>query len=218
MLSQYYTTQKSGSDEITIQKSRFIGTVRRVETEEQAQEFIEEMKKKYHDATHNCSAYMIGEHDQIQKANDDGEPSGTAGVPILEVIKKQHLKDTAIVVTRYFGGIKLGAGGLIRAYSTTASQAIKTTGMVKRQLMQGYAVTIDYTLLGKTENALRNSSYLLESIDYQEKVILHVYTKVSETQTFTQWMTELTNALADIKETEKKYLEIPVTSTKENDD
>ena len=95
MLPTYYTVNQEGSDEQIIQKSRFIGYVKRVETEEEAQAFIEEIKKKHYDATHNCSAYVIGEHDQIQKANDDGEPSGTAGVPILEVIKKQGLKDTS---------------------------------------------------------------------------------------------------------------------------
>src|SRR5699024_7098601 len=121
MLSKYYTVKYKGADEVVIQKSRFIGYVKRVESEEEAQNFIQEIKKKHHDATHNCSAYVIGENDQIQKANDDGEPSGTAGIPILEVIKKQHLKDTAVVVTRYFGGIKLGAGGLIRAYGGTTS-------------------------------------------------------------------------------------------------
>src|SRR5690625_3762827 len=162
MLSSYFTVKKEGSAEVMIKKSRFIGYVKRVETEEDAQAFIQSIKKKHHDATHNCSAYMIGEHDQIQKANDDGEPSGTAGVPILEVLKKQGLKDTAVVVTRYFGGIKLGAGGLIRAYGSTTSQAIQTTGIVKRQLMQGFTVVVDYTLLGKLENSLRNSSYVLK--------------------------------------------------------
>src|SRR5699024_10060695 len=121
-------------DEQIIQKSRFIGYVKRVETEENALAFIDEIKKKHHDATHNCSAYLIGEHDQIQKANDDGEPTGTAGVPILEVLKKKKLKDTAVVVTRYFGGVKLGAGGLIRAYGSTTSKAINATGIVVREL------------------------------------------------------------------------------------
>src|SRR5690625_4457046 len=125
MIENYYTVKKEGSVQMTIQKSRFIGYVKRVETEEDAQDFIQEIKKKHHDATHNCSAYIIGEHDQIQKANDDGEPSGTAGIPMLEVLKKQKLKDTAVVVTRYFGGIKLGAGGLIRAYGNTTSETIR---------------------------------------------------------------------------------------------
>ena len=94
------------------------------------------MKKKYWDASHNCSAYLIGENDQIQKANDDGEPSGTAGVPILEVLKKRKLKDTVVVVTRYFGGIKLGAGGLIRAYGKATSEGLDAVGIVERRLMR----------------------------------------------------------------------------------
>src|SRR5690625_1378926 len=147
MLSSYFTVKKEGSAEVMIKKSRFIGYVKRVETEEDAQAFIQSIKKKHHDATHNCSAYMVGEHDQIQKANDDGEPSGTAGIPILEVLKRQNLKNTAVVVTRYFGGIKLGAGGLIRAYSQTTAEAIKATGVVKRELMQGIAIKVDYTFI-----------------------------------------------------------------------
>src|SRR6478735_5124674 len=140
--------------------------MKRVTTEEEAQQFIQDIKKQHWNATHNCSAYLIGERDQFQKANDDGEPSGTAGVPILEVLKKKGLKDTAVVVTRYFGGIKLGAGGLIRAYSGSASQSIDKIGVVKRQLMQLAGIHIDYTLLGKVENELRQSAYTLRNIDY----------------------------------------------------
>jgi uncharacterized YigZ family protein len=210
MLETYYTVKKEGMDEIIIQKSRFIGYVRRVESEEAAQQFIQEIKKKHADANHNCSAYMIGEHDQIQKANDDGEPSGTAGVPMLEVLKKQQLKDTAVVVTRYFGGIKLGAGGLIRAYGNTTSQAIKTTGVVKRQLMQGFSVTIDYTLLGKLENQLRNSDHILETIHYLEKVECIVYVESGKEEEFHQWIVNLTSDQAEIKETTKKYVEVEV--------
>ncbi|MUK90813.1 YigZ family protein [Ornithinibacillus sp. L9] len=215
MLSNYFTVNKEGSDELVIQKSRFIGYVRRVETEGEAQGFIQEIKKKHHDATHNCSAYIIGENDQIQKANDDGEPSGTAGVPILEVLKKQHLKDTAVVVTRYFGGIKLGAGGLIRAYGSTTSQAIQTTGIVKRQLMQGFSVTVDYTLLGKLENLLRNSEdYILETINYLENVEFIVFVQNGEEEAFEEWMVDLTNDQANIAKTDVKYIEIEVESTK----
>ncbi|MEW8974906.1 MAG: YigZ family protein, partial [Exiguobacterium sp.] len=115
-LSNYYTVKENGFHEIIIQKSRFITYLARATTEEQAQAFISELKKKHHNANHNCSAYVIGERNEIQKANDDGEPSGTAGVPMLEVLKKRDLRDTVVVVTRYFGGIKLGGGGLIRAY------------------------------------------------------------------------------------------------------
>lgn len=210
MLEHYYTVKKNGSHEIHIQKSRFIGYVRRVKTEEEAQNFIQEIKKKHHDATHNCSAYIIGDHDQIQKANDDGEPSGTAGVPMLEVLKRQSLKYTAVVVTRYFGGIKLGAGGLIRAYSTITSEAIKATGVVKRQLMQGMSVTIEYPLLGKLENALHQSDYIVDTINYLEHVELIIYVQVNEVKNFINWITDLTNGVAIITEKDKKYIEIDV--------
>lgn len=215
MLPTYFTVNKSGSDQLIIQKSRFIGYVKRVETEAEAQAFIDEIKKKHHDATHNCSAYMIGENDQIQKANDDGEPSGTAGIPMLEVLKKQHLKDTVIVVTRYFGGIKLGAGGLIRAYGNMTSQAIKATGIVKRQLVQAISVTADYTLLGKLENDIRNSDYILDSIDYLENVEFIVYVKKDEVQTFHEWIVDLTNDQAVLVKKDFAYTEISVSSTKE---
>lgn len=215
MLDRYFTVKKEGSDQIVIQKSRFIGYVRRVETEEAAQAFIQEIKKKHHDATHNCSAYIIGEHDQIQKANDDGEPNGTAGVPMLEVLKKQHLKDTAVVVTRYFGGIKLGAGGLIRAYGSTTSQAIKTTGVVERILTQGISITVDYPLLGMLENEIRNSEHILHKINYLENVEFIVYVQTDQVKSFHEWIVNLTSNQATIKELDVKYIEIDVSNTKE---
>ncbi|MEN1967331.1 YigZ family protein [Lentibacillus sp. N15] len=207
MLSSYCTVKNEGSDQQTIQKSRFIGHIKRVETEDAAQHFIQDIKKKHPDATHNCSAYLIGEHDQIQKANDDGEPSGTAGVPILDVLKKQHLKDTVVVITRYFGGIKLGAGGLIRAYSSTTSQVIQAVGVVERQLTQGYSVTIDYTMLGKVENELHHSPYYLSTIHYLEKAELILYVKIDEVTQFQEWIINLTNGQAIIHETDSRYLE-----------
>lgn len=207
MLSHYYTVQHEGSDQQTIQKSRFIGYIRRVETEEAAINFIQEIKKKHHDATHNCSAYLIGEHDHIQKANDDGEPSGTAGMPILEVLKKQQLKDSAVVVTRYFGGIKLGAGGLIRAYGSTTTKALQSTGIVKRKLTQGISITIDYELLGKVENELRQSEFYLSTIHYLEKAVLVLYVETEKTASFKDWIVDLTNGQVTLTETELRYLE-----------
>lgn len=212
MLDNYYTVKLEGSDEQIIQKSRFIGYVRRVETEEEALTFIQEIKKKHSDATHNCSAYMIGENDQIQKANDDGEPSGTAGVPILEVLKKRNLKDTCVVVTRYFGGIKLGAGGLIRAYASTTTLAINTTGVVERKMMYAHDVTVDYTLLGKIENELRQSNYLLEKIDYLEQVTLQIYVMSGDEEGFEAWITNLSNGTAHIQKGDPKYVEIDVVN------
>ncbi|MDM8098785.1 YigZ family protein [Oceanobacillus oncorhynchi] len=214
MLSTYYTVNKQGTDEITIQKSRFIANVKRVESEEEAQEFIQSIKKEHRDATHNCSAYIIGETDYIQKANDDGEPSGTAGVPMLEVLKKKGLKDTAVVVTRYFGGIKLGAGGLIRAYGSATTQGIQTTGIVRRELMQGVSVTVEYTLLGKLENEIRQQSkYLLEDIHYLENVAFIIYVKTEETDIFQDWITEMTNAQAAFELLGQKYVDIDVEDT-----
>src|SRR3954452_12896969 len=193
MLPRYHTVKQAGEHEIIIQKSRFIAQVKRTETEIEAQEFIQALKKKYWDASHNCSAYLIGEHDHIQKANDDGEPSGTAGVPILEVLKKRKLKDTVVVVTRYFGGIKLGAGGLIRAYGKATSEGLDAVGIVERKLMRVCHVKIDYSWLGKIENELRSSIYILKGIQYQENVEMEVLVEEEKQQAFTEWMIELTN-------------------------
>ncbi|MBL3642459.1 YigZ family protein [[Brevibacterium] frigoritolerans] len=207
MLTQYLTVAGRGDHEIVIEKSRFISHIARVETEDAAQAFIQEIKKKHKDATHNCSAYMIGEQNQIQKALDDGEPSGTAGVPILEVLKKKELKDTAVVVTRYFGGIKLGAGGLIRAYSKATSEGINATGVVIRKLMRVISTTVDYTWLGKLENELRSSIYQIKEIQYLDQVNILVYVEETQKETYTAWITELTNGQGHITEEEMLYLE-----------
>ncbi|MHC0037875.1 YigZ family protein [Pseudoneobacillus sp. C159] len=207
MLSHYYTVKGYGENEILIERSRFIAHISRAETEEEALEFIGMIKKKHWNATHNCSAYLIGEHDHIQKANDDGEPSGTAGVPILEVLKKKHLKDTVVVITRYFGGIKLGAGGLIRAYGKATSEGIKATGIVLRQQMQVIHTKADYSWLGKIENEIRNSIYQLKEIHYLENVEFETYIKEADVPNFIAWMTELTNGQTTNTKGEILYLE-----------
>ncbi|WP_046174449.1 YigZ family protein [Domibacillus indicus] len=207
MLSHYKTVKSAGEHEIVIQKSRFIAHVTRAESAEEATAFIEKIKKQHWNATHNCSAYMIGEHDHIQKANDDGEPSGTAGVPILEVIKKRGLKDTAIVVTRYFGGIKLGAGGLIRAYGKAASEGLNAAGIVERRLMKVVTASVDYTWLGKIENELRDSIYEIKEIHYGEHVDIDVFVEENTVPSFCSWMTELTNGQAAFSEGSILYME-----------
>lgn len=211
MLPSYYTVKGYGEHEIEIQRSRFIAYIQRAETEEEAQEFIQMIKKKNWNATHNCSAYMIGENDQIQKANDDGEPSGTAGVPILEVLKKKHLKDTVVVITRYFGGIKLGAGGLIRAYGKATSEGLNATGIVERKLMRIIHTTIDYSWLGKIENELRSSVYELKEIHYLDKVEIEAYVEEAQSEVFKEWMIEMTSGQAIINMGKKVYLERQVT-------
>jgi uncharacterized YigZ family protein len=207
MRANYRTVKGYGESEYIIQRSRFITFVMRVETEEEALDFINNIKKMHHTATHNCSAYMIGEHDDIQKANDDGEPSGTAGVPILEVLKKQKLKDTAIVVTRYYGGIKLGGGGLIRAYGRAASDGIAAAGIVECKLHYLMKVTVEYTWLGKVENEVRQSTYILDDISYMEDVDIFLYVPVEDEDVFLLWMNEITNGQAKISSVTTKFLE-----------
>lgn len=211
-LSNYYTVKENGFHEIIIQKSRFITYLARATTEEQAQAFISELKKKHHDANHNCSAYVIGERNEIQKANDDGEPSGTAGVPMLEVLKKRDLRDTVVVVTRYFGGIKLGGGGLIRAYGSGVSEALNAVGVVERIEHTVVSVNVDYTWLGKLENELRASVHPIDQIHYLDQVQIDVLVKTADVPDFLDWMTNMTNGQANLSSGSTRYLERDIIS------
>jgi len=212
--TSYLTVKGYGEHEIVIQKSRFIAYIQRAVTEEEAQEFIQKIKKMNWNATHNCSAYMVGENNQFQKANDDGEPSGTAGVPMLEVLKKKNLQDTVVVVTRYFGGIKLGAGGLIRAYSKATSEGIKHVGIVERKRMRKMTTVIDYPWLGKVENAFRSSIYEIQDIAYLDRVQISTYVDIGKEDTFKKWVTELTNGQGEIVDGDTLYVEIPVSDSR----
>lgn len=205
MLERYKTVRRAGDKEIVIKKSRFIGYIKPVETEEDAIAFIEEIKKKHWNATHNCSAYMIGERDEIQRQSDDGEPSGTAGKPILEVIKNQNLKNVAIVVTRYFGGILLGAGGLIRAYTDGAVAAIEAGEVITRVLHKEIFVELDYTWLGKVENELRGREIRTGETRFTDKVMLCCLPLKQEAETFRNWMIDLTGGQAVLTEGEEVY-------------
>jgi len=210
MTYPYYTVKKPTMVEITIQKSRFIGHVRRISSEEEARSIIEAISKEHWKANHNCYAYVVGEDSGIQKASDNGEPAGTAGVPILEVIKKKNLRDTLIVVTRYFGGIKLGAGGLIRAYSKTASAAISASGIVERLAMKVFAIKIDYSLYGTIENALRETPYLTQNATFTDIVTIEIAVRTDEADIFTGWMTNLCNGACSITELGETFLEVDV--------
>ncbi|WDH75214.1 MULTISPECIES: YigZ family protein [Exiguobacterium] len=202
-----YTIKQSGTYEVLIQKSKFIAHFKRVESEEEAQAFIQSIKKEHWNANHNCSAYIIGERNEHQKANDDGEPSGTAGLPMLEVLRKRHLKDTVVVVTRYFGGIKLGGGGLIRAYGGTVSEGLDVIGIVERLQMQQLTLTVDYTWIGKVEHELRQSTYLLDDIVYADLVTFHVSVPVEETDKALAWMTDITNGQGKLQTNDKRIIE-----------
>ncbi|WP_214721898.1 YigZ family protein [Exiguobacterium sp. s192] len=206
-LFNYYTVKENGFHEIIIQKSRFITYLARATSEQEAQSFIADLKKKHHDANHNCSAYVIGERNEIQKANDDGEPSGTAGVPMLEVLKKRNLRNTVVVVTRYFGGIKLGGGGLIRAYGSSVSEALNAVGIVERVAHDLVEITVDYTWLGKLENELRATPHIIDQIHYLDQVKIDVWVEKSAVPLFLDWMTNLTNGQAVLEKTHSRYVE-----------
>ncbi|AXF56320.1 YigZ family protein [Salicibibacter kimchii] len=207
MPQSYYTIKNDGKYEQAIKKSRFIAHMRRVQGEDEAKAFIAKIKHEHPTATHNCSAYVLGMGNETQKANDDGEPSGTAGVPMLNVLIKQELKNTAVVVTRYFGGIKLGAGGLIRAYGNSVTEAINHIGIVQRQPMQKYSVTIAYELLGKIENELRESPYILVSTDYGTHVTIQVAVNMNDKEIFEEWIVNTSNNRVTVAPSGTSYME-----------
>lgn len=200
-----YKTVSSGeifSAEYEIKKSKFISHVKHVETEDEAREFIQSIKKKFFDARHNCSAWILGENGEKQKSNDDGEPGGTAGNPILETVKKNNLTNICIVVTRYFGGIKLGAGGLIRAYSHSASLGISAAKIIEMKIFQKISVTIEYNFLAAVENFLRQKKISVANSEYAKDVTLTIFILPEEVENFLSELTELTaaNFLADVQE------------------
>ncbi|MDT2738472.1 YigZ family protein [Enterococcus canintestini] len=172
MIDHYLTIQKDGVAEIEIKKSRFICSLKRVETEDEAKLFIQRIKKEHWKATHNCSAFVVGDKSEIKRSSDDGEPSGTAGIPMLEVLVKKDLINVAAVVTRYFGGTKLGAGGLIRAYSHAVSHGIDEIGIVEGKLQQEVSLTIAYPLLGKLQNYLENNQLAIKETLFTDEVVV----------------------------------------------
>lgn len=211
MLQQYRTVQKAGEAELEIHKSRFITYVQRVADETDAINFITQIKKKHWDATHNCSAYVIGELGQWQKADDDGEPAGTAGKPILEVLKRLEIKDVVVIVTRYFGGIKLGAGGLIRAYGKCAKLGLNTAGLAERVPHRQVTIEIEYTLLGKVENELRTATYIIEDITYVDRVYVKLLVATGQEEDFSAKLLEWTAGQAKIEFLTEQYVDIPLS-------
>jgi uncharacterized YigZ family protein len=206
MLEEYRTLLQAGMNEIIIEKSRFIGYSAPVSSEEEAIIFIDSIKNKHSDATHNVRAYVIGLGNEIQRYSDDGEPSGTAGIPVLEVMKKADVRNAAIVVTRYFGGIKLGAGGLVRAYSKAGKTALDSGIIIMKRYYQILQIKIEYTLLGKIQNDLLQKGYFIKEIQYDEAVHLTVCVKNKEIDSFREQIIEWTNDKCEIFLMEKKYL------------
>lgn len=208
MKRAYKTIFKYGEDEIIINKSRFIGYSMPIETEEDALEFIEDIKKQNRDATHNVYAYVVGENSNIQRFNDDGEPSGTAGIPVLEVIKKEELRNVVVVVTRYFGGTKLGAGGLIRAYTKAAKIGLEAGKIAEMIPYIKIKLSIDYTAYGKIENYIINSDYILEDTVFDEKVNIYVYINIDNMENFYKDIMNLTSGDVEIEELQIEYIPI----------
>ncbi|MDK2564704.1 YigZ family protein [Romboutsia sedimentorum] len=205
-MSTYKTLHEFGMDEITIEKSTFIGYAKPIKSEEEAIEFINEIKKKHKDARHNVWSYTVGKNMNIQRYSDDGEPQGTAGIPTLEVIKKEDLRDVVIVVTRYFGGIKLGAGGLVRAYTKGAKIGIEAGQVIQKVLYREVSIKIDYTQLGKVQNEIMNMGYFIKDTIYEENVEIVVYSRSNEVENIMTKITDITSATADIQIREELYL------------
>lgn len=205
MLSQYKTVYAGGEAEIIEKKSRFIATVKPVKSEEEAIAFIEGLKKKYWNATHNCSAYVIGEHFQIQRCSDDGEPSGTAGKPMLDVLLGEELHDTAVVVTRYFGGTLLGTGGLVRAYQASTKAGLEASTVITKMHGSRVSVETDYTGLGKIQYILGQRGLTILNSQYTDKVALEVLLPEAEVKTVMAEITEGTNGQAVMEVMEECY-------------
>ncbi|RRG17928.1 YigZ family protein [Weissella viridescens] len=178
--------QQSAMFEQDIKKSRFILHIARVADEDEAQTFITEIKKQERKANHNVWAYVLGKHDEIQRYSDDGEPAGTAGVPMLEVLKNNQLHNVVAVVTRYFGGIKLGAGGLIRAYAGTVAEGIADVGLVELVQQQEVMVTVAYSQFETIKYWLEQQGYQILATDYQTDVVLTVGVPTESIDDFTQ--------------------------------
>ncbi len=202
----YKTLHEFGMDEIIIEKSKFIGYAKPIKTEEEAIEFINEIKKKHKDATHNVWAYTLGKSMNIQRYSDDGEPQGTAGIPTLEVIKKEDLRDVVVVVTRYFGGVKLGAGGLVRAYTKGAKVGIDAGKVVSKVLYKDVRIKIDYNQLGKVQNEIMNMNYFIKDTIYEDNVVLVIYSRENEVSDLISKITDITSATADISILDEFYL------------
>lgn len=209
MTEPYLTIAKNTTYEQTIKKSRFICSIARVSSDEEAQQFITSIQAANKKATHNCFAYMIGDNDQIQRESDNGEPSGTAGIPILESLKLAKIHNVVAVVTRYFGGIKLGAGGLIRAYSNTTTEAIHQAGLVQRIKQAILKITVTYALHDPLLYYLKENNLEVAGEEYGVNVETSIYVNETDLEDVKEKLINRFNDQLQITEGDQRFNEIP---------
>lgn len=200
MIASYQVLAAPADVEITIRKSRFITRLRRVEDEAQARAVIEQVRREHRTARHNCSAFALGPGAQIARSSDDGEPAGTAGMPMLEVLTGRPVSDVVAVVTRYFGGIKLGTGGLVRAYSDAVVAGLDAAGTRTRRLSMRGAVEVDPSAAGKLENELRSGGVHVVGVDYAARATLEVAVPIAQWSEFSDRIAGLTGGRAQVEE------------------
>ena len=198
MEKRFKTLWRRSEAEVIVEKSRFIGYAKPIQNEEEAVAFIEEVKALHKSANHHVPIYVLGDHYEIQRYSDDGEPSGTAGIPILEMVKKEGIKNLVIVITRYFGGIKLGTGGLVRAYTAAAKSVISESKVIEKVLHDLTKVRLEYHLLGKVQNSILNNGYPIKETIFDDAVNIYTYTEVDKTDDFIKTITDITSGKAII--------------------
>lgn len=201
----YKTIKQYGEGEILEKKSRFLAKIYPVESEEVALEILEKIKKQYWDARHNCYAYVIGKKGEVVRCSDDGEPSGTAGRPMLEVLQKEEVKNVLAVVTRYFGGVLLGTGGLVRAYTQATQEGLKNAGVCEMALMSVQKIVTDYNAIGKIKYVLGNLNVEILSEEYTHEVILQVAVELLQKGKLEKELTEVTNGKVVMEEVEVSF-------------
>lgn len=202
---QYIMLSKGAQAELVEKKSRFIATIRPVSSEEEAAAFIEEMKKKYYDARHNCSAFVIGSKGELTRSSDDGEPSGTAGRPMLEVLTGSGIRNIAVVVTRYFGGVLLGTGGLVRAYSGAVKMALEQCETITRRYGVQMLIKTDYNGVGKIQYLLGSKDVVIQDSVYAADVQMTILVPIGEYDRLCKELVEATNGRVGLEEVEKLY-------------
>jgi uncharacterized YigZ family protein len=196
VVDRYLTVARAGVHESEIKRSRFLCAISPADSEEAAQEFLRGIRKEHPGASHHCFAYVIGPDGRLHRAGDDGEPGGTAGTPMLQVLLGRDVRDTVAVVTRYYGGVQLGAGGLARAYGGAVSAALDEIGTVERRRLALVTVTVDHQRAGRLENDLRTAGYAVRGVDYASAVSLHLGIPVGDVPAFRSWLADATSGAA----------------------